>query len=143
MTAGLSHHLLILMGVSLSAMVLVAGCAPDTGVSVRIENASPYPFDAVTVHFPDQVVAFGAVSPGASTEFVSVSRAYAYAYTELSSEGRQFVVQPIDFVGERTLAPGRYTYAVSVDLLPDPITVADRTIHGYGHIRLVASEDEP
>jgi hypothetical protein len=84
-------------------------------IEIRIRNASDIDFDAVRVVFPDRDVAeFGPVSKGTSSGFKRTSRAYRYAEIHASAGGREFRLQPFDYVGERKLAPGRHTYVLGV-----------------------------
>jgi heat shock protein HslJ len=43
-----------------------------------------------------------------------VGEAYSYAYVKVTAGGDEFVLQPIDYVGESLLAPGEYTYVLDV-----------------------------
>ena len=48
--------------------------------------------------------------------------AYRYAYVEASAGQDQFVLQPIDYTGEKLLESGRYSYAL--DLVNGELTLA-------------------
>jgi hypothetical protein len=104
------------------ALAAAVGCAPggplepeDRGpVEIRIANESQFGFDRVEVGFPTGSVSYGALAPGESSEYRSVSRAYRYAYIEIEVDGEEFVRQPIDYVGETPLAAGKYTYRLDL-----------------------------
>lgn len=98
-------------------MPLIAwGCAlgvsPDGPVEVRVANASEIAFEGVLVDFAGEAVSYGSIGAGTASEYRRVERAYRYAYVELTAGGREHVLQPIDYVGEKTLPPGRYTYEI-------------------------------
>jgi len=106
----------------LALVALCAGCnvlSPDGDVEIRIRNASATAFDQVVVNFPDETVEYGAVVAQGSSEYHTVERAYRYARISVTVNGATAVLQPIDYVGEKLLDGGRYTYAlVWLDGLP-------------------------
>lgn len=95
----------------------LANCSSIFGpddVDIRIRNGSGYDFESVLVGFPNQAAEYGAVRAGKSTGYRTVGEAYRYAYVEVVAAGRTLIGQPIDYVGEELLEPGRYTYELSV-----------------------------
>lgn len=102
-----------------SAFVLLSsGCdspfAPGGDVEIRITNASSFPFERVDAVFPEDDVSFGAIGAHRSSEYRPVSTAYRYAYLEVQINGEELRIQPIDYVGEDPLDPGKYTYVLNV-----------------------------
>ena len=94
-------------------------------VLVRVRNASSDELDDIRVFFPDapdRAMHYGAVASGAASEYLPVSRAYRYAHIEATAGGRPYSLQPIDYVGEEELEPGRYTYVLRTEA--DRLTVA-------------------
>ena len=84
-------------------------------IEIRIRNASEIDFDSVRVVFPDRDEAhFGPIAKGASSDFKRTTRAYRYAGIEVNAGGRKLQLMPYDYVGERELAPGRYTYVLGI-----------------------------
>lgn len=84
-------------------------------IEIRIRNASEIDFASVRVVFPDRDEAhFGPIPKGASSDFKRTARAYRYAEIQVSAGGRELRLQPFDYVGERQLAPGRYSYVLGV-----------------------------
>jgi hypothetical protein len=84
-------------------------------IEIRIRNDSEIDFDSVRVVFPDRDEAhFGPIPKGASSDFKSTKRAYRYAEIHVNAGGRELRLQPYDYVGERALTPGRYTYVLGV-----------------------------
>jgi hypothetical protein len=88
---------------------------PGGSVEIRIANQSDVDFDVVIVGFPYGQEEYGAVSAGGVTGYREVENAYRYAYVEVHVDGDTFVLQPVDYVGEVLLPPGRYTYALDLD----------------------------
>ena len=85
-------------------------------VQVRIRNASQVDLTEVTVTFPDnQTIGFGDLPAGAAGRYAAVGLAYRYALILATADGTEHRWQPIDFMGETPLPPGRYSYAISVD----------------------------
>lgn len=113
----------LLAGLPLAA--LLAGCGDPVGsgdgpLQFRVENRSLVPFDEVLVVFPQDSVSYGRVGAGATSGYRDVARAYRYAYVELRVGALKSVQQPIDYVGESLLQPGRYTYVILPSDLTDP-----------------------
>jgi hypothetical protein len=84
---------------------------------VRVQNATGIDLDEVRVYLPtseQEPVAFGPVASGARSEYREFSVAYRFMRIEASGGSAGFTLQPYDFVGERPLSPGRYTYRLGV-----------------------------
>jgi hypothetical protein len=84
---------------------------------VRVQNATGADLDEVRVYVPtseQEPVAFGPVASGALTEYRELPVAYRYVRVEASGPAGSFMLHPYDFVGERPLRPGRYTYRLGV-----------------------------
>lgn len=102
--------------IALLTFAALVGCsvlAPASDVEVRIRNASGTAFDRVVVTFPEQTEDYGAVPAAGSSEYRVVERAYRYAHIAVTANGMTAVLQPTDYVGEKLLDGGRYTYALS------------------------------
>ena len=85
-------------------------------VEIRIQNASSFPFQRVVVVFPEDEVSYGSIRANSASAYRDVSKAYRYAYIEVEIGGEELVIQPIDYVGESLLEPGRYTYILNVTI---------------------------
>jgi hypothetical protein len=106
-------------GILLLGLVL-GGCTSGQesaagGVEIRVANRSDRDFDQVDVTFTSDKVSYGSVAKGATSEYRSTPKAYRYALVVVTAGGETFRFQPIDFVGETPLAPGRYSYALNID----------------------------
>jgi hypothetical protein len=87
----------------------------DVNIEIRIRNDSEIDFDSVRVVFPDRDEAhFGPIPKGASSDFKTTTRAYRYAEIHVNAGGRELRLQPYDYVGERELSPGRYSYVLGI-----------------------------
>lgn len=94
------------------------------GVEVRVANRSDRDFERVDVTFQSNKVEYGALARGATSEYRQVNEAaYRYALVEITAGGQTFRLQPIDFVGETPLAPGRYTYGLNIDPSDNMVTI--------------------
>ncbi len=99
-------------------LALLAACGtllPGGDVEVRIENASTVPIDSVVVYpgGPDSLVATN-LEVNARTPYRAVERAYQLATVEVRVGTGTARQQVIDYVGEKPLAGGRYTYRIRV-----------------------------
>lgn len=85
-------------------------------VEIRIRNGSDLDFDSVLAHFPEgRDVDYGPVPKGGITAFQAIGRAYRYAGFSVKAGKQKLSLQPIDYLGEKELPAGRYTYALGVD----------------------------
>jgi hypothetical protein len=101
--------------------LLGAGCSQvlnDDEVEIRVRNMSAVDFDSVLVRFPKDTHRYGRVEAGTSSPYAEVQEAYRYDYVEVWITGRKHVLQPIDFVGESLLEPGRHTYGLTFEGSP-------------------------
>jgi len=112
--------LLLLLGVLPSCSSVVLSEAP---VEVRVVNASAVSFDRVVIGFPRQKEDYGTLAARAQSDYRAVAEAYGYAYVEVHRAGERLVLQPIDYVGERLLASGRYTYVLDLDASGQGLTL--------------------
>jgi hypothetical protein len=86
----------------------------DQVLAIRIENASIYDYTDVTVESGGDTHYYGSVSSKQSSDYQSFDFAYRYAFVELQIEGKTYRLQPTDYVGERKLDSGNYTYVLNV-----------------------------
>lgn len=95
----------------LSVVACLCGCEKD--VNIRVANRSDVEFRNVIVKFPSQTEIYGNIPPGRTTEYRKVNKAYRYAYIKVEIDGQEAILQPVDYVGERLLSRGNYTYSLS------------------------------
>lgn len=97
--------------VLLAAVVSIA-CVTgrEEPTEVRIRNVSGFDYDGLQVG--DET--YGRLPAGAETRYREFDTAYRYNYVRLEIEGDEMILQPIDYVGETPLGPGRFTYEVRV-----------------------------
>lgn len=91
-------------------------------IQIQLKNETGIDLEQVVVRFPDNgEVDYGAVANGAASAFKSATKAYGYAPIVAKAKDRQLRFQPIDYVGEKELTAGRYTYVLRVE--NDTLTV--------------------
>ena len=83
-------------------------------VNVRVANNSSLSFGRVEVVFPENEVDYGSVGAHGVSRYAPVETAYRYAYVEVEIGGEILKIQPIDYVGEKPLGSGFYTYQLNV-----------------------------
>jgi hypothetical protein len=91
--------------------------AEYSDASVRVENASDVVFDGVIVGFlyeQGNYREYGRIEPHSVSAYRTFRHAYSYGHITVQTGGRTLTLQPIDWVGELPLSPGRYTYRVTV-----------------------------
>ena len=99
----------------LTLIVVLFSLQASNQVEIRIANQSRVTLEDVRVEFASQTESYGTVEAGKETEYRVVSRAYRYARIEALVDGKPALLQPIDYVGEKELKPGRYTYVLKIN----------------------------
>jgi hypothetical protein len=77
---------------------------------IRVRNDSD-------VDFKDVVVGgkkYGDIKPGATTDYQTWKTAYRYSPVMLIADSKPMQLQPIDYLGERELGDGHFTYVLSI-----------------------------
>lgn len=82
------------------------------GVNIRIKNESGVTFD--TVHVGSDEMIHENIAPDEYSGYLEYETAYAYAYVNITVGDGNYVLQPIDFVGETPLEIGFYTYGLNL-----------------------------
>jgi hypothetical protein len=91
-----------------------------TPVQVRVANLSDVDLERVVVKFPSQEEDYGRIPAGGRTEYREIGEAYRYAHVVAGIDGRTVELQPMDYVGEKPIAPGNYTYELSYNPAASP-----------------------
>lgn len=107
--------LIALVAVAVTALVSCGAFDPDTSsaVLVRVENTSATDFSSVSVSFPGAAAEFGYVHSGEMSEYQEVETAYRYGAFAVEIEDMVLRTLPIDYVGEKPLEHGRYTFSLN------------------------------
>ncbi len=84
-------------------------------VQIRIKNASQYNYSNILVNTNGGENNYGNISASKTTKYGGFDFAYRYAFVELKINGQIFTIQPIDYVGETKLTPGKYTYEIGAN----------------------------
>ncbi len=86
----------------------------ENSTLIRIHNASEYDFLRVEVNTYDEPKNYGAIKSNEKSGYKIFEVAYRYAYVRLFVGENEFIIQPIDFVGETPLGSGKFTYVLEV-----------------------------
>ena len=82
-------------------------------VLIRLRNTSDtLELRAAFAIFPEDTVLFGDLPARGYSEYHAVRKSYRYGYLRVQAAGREWTLQPADFVGEKLLGPGRYTWEI-------------------------------
>lgn len=84
--------------------------AASPASQIRIRNNTPYPFHQVVVNNQP----FGDIGAGQSSEYRTLPVAYRYASVQLVMGTHAMQLIPEDYMGERPLGRGRFTYVLSI-----------------------------
>ncbi|WP_127138318.1 hypothetical protein [Flagellimonas oceanensis] len=98
-------------------LLLAVGCSSgdDAEVYIRLENVSAHNYENIIVRISNDPLDYGNLGTGKVSEYQMVTKAYRYAYVELEINGKMYILQPIDYVGESTLGSGYYTYQIDAE----------------------------
>lgn len=104
---GIFLFLVLILGVGFAFSLLFTQSQESAdGSDIRIINAS-------NIDFADVVVGginYGNIEHGQSTGYQHWKKAYRYSSASLKAEGKVYSLQPIDYVGEKSLGSGRFAY---------------------------------
>ena len=99
------------------AVTLISCSSDDENgeINIRLSNISNYHYENVVVNTSTGRVNYDDLNPGEVSDYKSFEMAYRYAFVELSIDGEVFTLQPIDYVGEKPLEAGNYTYEIEAN----------------------------
>jgi hypothetical protein len=83
---------------------------------IRISNVSEFNYENIKVSTTGEMVGFGNLNSNSKSEYKIFDKAYRYAYVEFQINGRTFILQPTDYVGETLLENGKYAYELKVNI---------------------------
>jgi len=92
------------------AALLLVGCQEQTGIQLRIENASDIPFDEVLVNN----VTFGALEANEVSAYLDFEYIYVKEYVKVIIDGRAIELIPEDFNKEDYHSDGSYKYVIDI-----------------------------
>ena len=98
------------------------GDAPDPGsgtgdIRIRIWNSTNWEMQDVFVDTSGGENDFGNISSNKRSDYKRFTSAYRYAFVSFKIDGKAYLIQPTDYVGEEPLSAGRYTYKIGIDKL--------------------------
>jgi len=113
------------------SLLVLKSCNEDRNeVLVRIRNTSDSNFTEMLVASGVPIldgIFFGEVAAASYSGYKTFPKAYGIAYVRLIAGGQERQLIPIDYVGERPLKPGRYTYEIGLSGSgPNDVTFAFR-----------------
>ena len=82
--------------------------------NIRIKNNSAYDFCNVVLNPEGRYTNYGEIKGGETSCYRVYEKAYRYAYVNLYIDGEEYIIQPIDYVGEQPLGKGAFTYLIDV-----------------------------
>ncbi len=101
---------------SLGACLCILSCTykdvirPEQGaVAIRIQNTSPYNLDNIYVSTSGGSNLYTSISPGSISKYEYFQLTFRYAYIKFYIGSKEFIFQPIDYVGETPFQSGKFT----------------------------------
>jgi hypothetical protein len=86
--------------------------SPINEVNIRLKNETTSDMHDISVNFRGQIVNYGFIGRGEYSHYFKVARAYGYARVEWKADNKIKRVLPTDYVGEKELEAGNYTYII-------------------------------
>lgn len=83
-------------------------------VLIRIWNGSSWDLDEVFVDTGDGQNDFGDLESNGMSAYKRFDSAYRYAFVSFKINGKGYLIQPVDYLGEEKLVKGKYTYKIAV-----------------------------
>ena len=101
----------------ITSVFILSSCEQDDfgPAQIRVMNSSDTDFAEVIVNIAGTDHNYSELNSGEVSDYITFEKAYRYAYIEVSTGDQDFVLQPVDYVGETPLSEGKYTY--DLDLL--------------------------
>ena len=95
-------------------ILTLLGCSREESsiVDIRIRNVSSYDFENVVLDTEGGEGTFENIPSQQTSGYKTFAYAYRYAYVELQIDGVTLTLQPNDYVGEKKLDEGNYTYEI-------------------------------
>ena len=107
---------------------------PTGPVFIRLRNASETDtLKGVWVGFPDGKIVYGDLLPLKYSDYIQVRKSYSYAYIQAQTRGSSWTVLPADFVGEKMIPAGRYTWEIKPHAGEYPGSLDLNTLEDKGH----------
>jgi hypothetical protein len=80
-----------------------------------LRNASAFELTSVTFAPGSPSLTFDRIAPGATTTYSKVPSAYSYGYFDALVGGERRTIMPIDYVGEKTIGDGKFTFEITIE----------------------------
>jgi len=84
---------------------------PDEDVEVRILNKTGNRIYGAIIND----VQYGTIENNSYSEYKEHDVIYRYGYVKVQIDTTEYTIQPIDYVGEKPLKGGKYTYKLELD----------------------------
>jgi hypothetical protein len=91
--------------------LVLVGCGASGPTHIRVRNGTDQDFTSVVVG----TNSFGDIASGSVSRYQLFPKAFRYEYVRLFAGTNQMIIQPTDFVGEKPLGRGRFTYVLRID----------------------------
>jgi hypothetical protein len=88
--------------------------AENNGVQISYLNNSGEDFKLLDVEMFGRTYTFDNLAHGSATQFIEVEKAYPYHFARVITARDTLISQPIDYVGEQLLVPGKHTLILNI-----------------------------
>lgn len=99
----------------LGLILILLSFSGNADLEIRVANHANGPIEEVRIAFPSQTEEYGTILPNGVTQYRVVKKAYRYAQLTAKIGGEEVAIQPFDYVGEKPLKSGKYTYVLMIN----------------------------
>lgn len=99
--------------------------AVSKNIKIRLHNNTAYVMRNILVFSPTDRIELPYLNPSESSDYHAFEKAYNFATVSFDIEGKTYKMQPIDFVNEKVLPDGNYTYQLGVENLDSNQAILD------------------
>lgn len=110
----------ILLGLTFLSFQCYRDSFDPQPVNIRIHNLSLVDFDSVRVNSPGGNFLYLNVKKGEFSEYKKFNYSYPYTALRVFAGGKTGGLQPNDYVGEKPIPGGNYSYEISIDNFQNP-----------------------
>lgn len=103
-----------LLSIIITMIIALPSCDKANDCFIAIENNSTYNIQSVFVDTSGGENDYGTIPAKEKSDYKQFDFTYKYAYIRAIIDSAEFVIQPIDYVGERKHRKGRYTFRLDV-----------------------------
>ena len=116
----MKKHFVLILAIAILSSCSSDEIAPDntkaqlSNIRIRLSNVSTFNFDNIVINTSTGYTNYGNLDSMAASEYKNFELAYSYASVGLVANGKTYSITATDYVGEKPLNNGDYTYQLNL-----------------------------